>query len=363
MSSVMPPKMKSLYIAATLRQKIRSRKLLPGTLLPSARELAAQYHVCMMTANRALDLLEKDSLIVRRNGIGNFVQKNVYRGSRLLLGIADTIEHSSISARQILIDVFPETAMRYLKAENCDCRLISYSDFRNADASVLEGLNGLLLSSNFIDSATGNFIRGLKLPVVIYRSEFELNFPWPQVIPDHSAAMDKLFSLARQESFTGVMIFCQPHLNGMARAEAFERFALKHGFVAERIRRIELGYLEIRQKLRPLMAEIPGKLVVTCSDLMTCELIRTLGENGYICGRNYQLVSYDNLGELMNMPPDLPGITSIDYSRTGAARTAARLLILSARNPKSVCYQIVKFPTQLTIRESAFNDRRKSMSI
>jgi len=362
MSNQMTPKTKSRYIAAALRQKIRSRRLPSGTPLPSARELAEKYHVCMMTANRALDLLEKDSLIQRKNGIGNFVRKNIFQGNRLQLGIADTIGHPSASARQILIDIFPETAIRYLKSENCDCRLISYADFRNGDSASLEGLNALLLSSDFIDATTERFIRSLKLPVVIYHSEFEIDFPCPQVIPDHSVAMDKLFELARQESFSGILIFCQPHRNGLARAEAFDFFARKHGFPAEQIRRIELNYLELRRKLLPLIPEIPGKLVITCSDLMTFELIEILGECSLVCGRNYQLVSYDNLNKVMQMPPGIPEVTSIDYSRTGAARTAAKLLIMVARNPKLICYQTIKFPTQLIIRESAFRTGKEPLS-
>ena len=73
----MSPKQKSRCIAGILRQKIRSRKLAPGAPLPSARDLAMQYKVCMMTANRALDILERDSLILRRKGSGNYVQKNI----------------------------------------------------------------------------------------------------------------------------------------------------------------------------------------------------------------------------------------------------------------------------------------------
>ena len=363
MNRMMNQKMKSRFIAAQLRQQIRNRKLPPGAPLPSARDLAVRYQVCMMTANRALDLLESQSLIIRRKGSGNFVAKNIYRGGRLLLGVADVIEHSSAYARKILIDVFPETAMRCLKEENCDGRLISFAEFRQSDPAMLEGLHGLLLSSSFIDAETESFIRTLKLPIVIYRSEFEIDFPCPQVIPDHSVAMNKLFSLARQESFDGIVIFCQPHRNGRARAEAFEFYAEKAGFTPDRIRRVEMDYLAIRQSALPLAPDIPGKLVISCSDLMTCELIQLFSETGLVCGRDYQLVSYDNLSKIMPMPPGIPEITSIDYSRTAAAKTAVQLLIRAACNPHSVTYQTVKFPTRLIIRESASQSRKELVQI
>ena len=363
MSLPLNRKMKSRAIAAQLKQQIRNRKLPPGTPLPSARDLAGHYHVCMMTANRALDLLEEQSLIIRRKGSGNYVAKNIYRGTRLMLGVADMTEHSSAYARQIHIDVFPETAIRCLKEENCEVRPISYADFRLCDGTVLEGLHGLLLSANFINEETEDFIRSLKLPVVIYRSEFELNFPCPQVIPDHSVAMNKLFSLARLESFNGIIVLCQPHPNGRARAEAFEHYAVEYGFQPGQILRIELNQLEIRPKILPLVRQIPGKLVISCSDLMTCEIIQLFSEKELVCGRDYQLVSYDNLSKIMPMPPGIPEITSIDYSRTSAAKTAAKQLIRSALNPRSVSYQTIKFPTRLIIRESAFRSRKELISL
>ena len=126
MARVSKPKIKKEMIAADLRQKIRSRKLPPGTQLPSAQELAAQYKVCMMTANQALDMLAAEALIVRQRGRGNFVQKNVLHGRKMLLGIADMVERSDNYARNILLDVFPEAAIECFKAENCDCRIISY---------------------------------------------------------------------------------------------------------------------------------------------------------------------------------------------------------------------------------------------
>lgn len=353
------PKMKSRLIAAALKQKIRNRKMVPGSPLPSAREIALQYKVCMMTANRALDILEQSALIERRKGVGNFVRRNVVRGHRLLLGIADTVGPSSDYARNLLLDVFPVTAMNCFKSENCDFRIIPYSDLQAGNISVPAELDGILVNTTFIDSQTADFVRSLKIPVVLYRSEYELDFPLPQVIPDHSAAMDRLFSLAAGEEFNGIMIFAPSHPNGMARCRAFEFYARKHGFSADRILPVKVGETEFYRTVLRLVPEIPGKLVITCSDLMTVELIQLFSENSLVCGSDYQLVSYDNLNKLMRMPPGIPGVTSIDYSRTAAARTAARLLIQYARNPNSVCYQTVKFPTRLMIRESAFQSRKE----
>lgn len=359
MRNRMIPKMKSRYIAEALRKKIRSRKLGLGSPLPSARELAEQYNVCMMTANRALDILEKESIIIRVNGSGNFVQKNIVRGKRLLLGIADAVAHSDNYARNIWLDVFPEAAISYFKAENCDYRMVFYSDFLNQQEEMFADFDGILISTSYIDATTEKILRKLELPIVLYRGEYEIDLPFSQVIPDHSAAMNPLFSYAKEEKVPGILIYCNEHANGMARARAFEFYAKKHGFSENQIQLISFSELELRQYVLKNLPDIPGKLILTCSGFMTCELIQLCSEHGLVCGRDYQLVCYDNIGKSMKIPPGIPAITSIDYSRTTAAKTAARLLIQSVRNPNFSGYQTIKFPTKLQIHETAFQSRKE----
>ena len=357
------PKIKKELIASDLRRKIRSRQLPPGTQLPSAQELASQYKVCMMTANQALDMLVEEALIVRQRGRGNFVRENVLRGRKMLLGIADVIEHSDNYARNILIDVFPEAAIACFKAENCDYRIISYLDLRERNSEAFQDLDGLLISSSFVDDRSRGFIQSLKMPIVIYRAEYEMDYPWPQVIPDHSVAMNQLFTLAEQEKVPGILIFCHQHANGRARCRAFELYAKKHNFTDQQIRSIELTPLDLHREVTALLPEIPGKLLITCSDLMTFELIRICSANDLVCGRDYLLVSYDNLSKNLELQPGIPGVTSIDYSRTAAGKTAARLLIQNVRKPNPVSYQTIKFLTRLNIRESAFQNRKELVSL
>ena len=359
MARVSKPKIKKELIAADLRQKIRSRKLPPGTQLPSAQELAAQYKVCMMTANQALDMLAAEALIVRQRGRGNFVQKNVLHGRKMLLGIADMVERSDNYARNILLDVFPEAAIECFKAENCDCRIIPYRDFHEHNMEAFRDLDGLLLSHSYLDDTTRDFIQSLKMPIVVYRAEYEMDYPWPQVIPDHSVAMNRLFTLAEQDRIPGILIFSQDHVNGLARCRAFEHYAKKHHFTDGQIRSIVFSPLEFYQKVMEQLPETPGKLLITCSGLITCELIQICSGNGLVCGKDYSLVSYDNLSKNFPMPPSIPGVTSIDYSRTSAGKTAAKLLIQNVRNPNAISYQTIKFLTKLIIRESAFSNRKE----
>ena len=60
-------------IAETLREQIRAGELAPGAPLPNQRKLAQTFGVTLMTLRQALELLEREHLIVRRHGLGTFV--------------------------------------------------------------------------------------------------------------------------------------------------------------------------------------------------------------------------------------------------------------------------------------------------
>ena len=61
-------------IAAALRERISGGDLGAGGRLPSTRELAATYRVATTTAQRALESLRADGLVVSRPGAGYFVR-------------------------------------------------------------------------------------------------------------------------------------------------------------------------------------------------------------------------------------------------------------------------------------------------
>ena len=308
-------------------------------------------------ADRALDMLEKDAIIIRRNGSGNYVQNNIIHGRRLQLGITDVFGQSTDRAWNTLINIFPETAISCFKAENCDFRFIPYSECLG-NSPVLEELDGLLFSPTYTHENVMNFLRSLKIPVVLYHAEYELNFACPQVIPDHSAAIDQVFELASRENFDGITIINYLHQNVIVRRDACVQSALKYGFRPDQIQCINLEILESPLSAVRRLGNIRNRLILSCSYQITYPLIHSFNEMNLVCGQDYQLVSYDNLNRLERSMPGIPQVTSIDYSRSGAARAAARLLIQSIRNPNAVCYQTIKFPTRLTIGETAFREKK-----
>lgn len=70
----MPPESTTEHIAAALRRQIDDGVLAPGALVPSEPELARQHQVSRQTARAALQLLEREGLLVVRPRRGRIVR-------------------------------------------------------------------------------------------------------------------------------------------------------------------------------------------------------------------------------------------------------------------------------------------------
>jgi DNA-binding LacI/PurR family transcriptional regulator len=64
-------------VYASLYKRIHSDEFISGDALPSERQLASDYGVSRITIVKALDILERDGLIDRQHGRGNFVLNQV----------------------------------------------------------------------------------------------------------------------------------------------------------------------------------------------------------------------------------------------------------------------------------------------
>lgn len=71
-------------IAERLKNRINSDEFEVGDALPSEKALASELQVSVMTIRKALTLLEREKLIVKRHGSGSYVaRKSNYHGGEL----------------------------------------------------------------------------------------------------------------------------------------------------------------------------------------------------------------------------------------------------------------------------------------
>src|SRR5690348_7133544 len=69
-------------IVETVRREVASGRLPPGSAVPSFRELAAQLAVSLITVTRAYEELEREGILVCRQGLGTFVAIRASERSR-----------------------------------------------------------------------------------------------------------------------------------------------------------------------------------------------------------------------------------------------------------------------------------------
>lgn len=114
-------------IVDQVAQFIRSGQLPPSTRLPSVRELASRLLVSLITVRRSYADLEAAGLIVRRQGQGTFVAKDVEVASR---------ERAAADGRAILSSAIAHARRLGLEGESIRTiidELLSQDGFRKGD--------------------------------------------------------------------------------------------------------------------------------------------------------------------------------------------------------------------------------------
>lgn len=348
--------MKSLQIAETLKQDIRKKRMAPGTPVMSNSQIASHFKVSLMTAHKALSYLEEQQIIIRQQGKGSFVRPCHSESKKLVIGCAlDQQWHNSEPIKKMLMGIFSDVALNYFQTHNCTCRLIPYALFNRPE--YWEGLDGVLVSISLLVPETEKILLASELPVVLFRSEYQMDLPFSQVVPDLSIAMRQIFAAIRKP-YAGFVTVCHEHDNGRARAEAFIKAAIKAGYPASLIESHIVGESGGYRLGLSLAETCSDKLIFSCSDLLTFDLMDAMRDKGVKYGDDYEIIGFDNLEETGILPWRKPVVTAVDYSRKSAAMLAARTLISQIIN-KNNYQQIIKIPTRLIIRESALTERKK----
>jgi GntR family transcriptional regulator len=106
-----PRRVRYRDIAAVLRDRVASRELAPGSLLPSEAALGTEFAVSRVTIRRALDVLREDGVLDSRQGVGWFVAEAPVRQSLARLAtIESQLEHGGIRPERRVLEFELTTA-------------------------------------------------------------------------------------------------------------------------------------------------------------------------------------------------------------------------------------------------------------
>jgi GntR family transcriptional regulator len=127
------------YLEIELWLRERTRTIPPGTLLPSEKELAAQFGVSRMTARQAVQNLAREGLVERRRGSGTYsAQRPYHRHEGILLSFSEDVRGRGMVASSVLLDASLRPAsMAESEALGLDpgVRVVSIHRIRLADGS------------------------------------------------------------------------------------------------------------------------------------------------------------------------------------------------------------------------------------
>jgi DNA-binding transcriptional regulator YhcF (GntR family) len=84
-------------VAAVLKASILTGKYQPGDRLPSYAELASQFEVAPMTAQKAVGLLRDEGLVISRQGKGSFVRQRTERSVGLRPHVEAIFESGAVA--------------------------------------------------------------------------------------------------------------------------------------------------------------------------------------------------------------------------------------------------------------------------
>lgn len=142
-------------LAAWMRSSIRSERFDPNAALPSERTLMSDFGVSRATVRQALGALEREGWVVRRHGLGTFVNpRKVEQPIGRLSGFSENMRRAGLA---------PSSRLLTARLESPEKETARLFGFAPSDAVVVERLRladgvPLMLERSFLNA---RFVPGL----------------------------------------------------------------------------------------------------------------------------------------------------------------------------------------------------------
>ena len=348
-------------IRGALEEMIFRGELRAGELLASNAELASRFGVSTLTADRAVRQLVKEGLVYRKQGVGTYISETPQRSvKKIRIGVADS-KFPETPMWDSTMGVRTRSSIQYLYNHQCDVKILDYETVSDPEKlnGICSELDGLLISESFIDPLTIPNLRALSIPIVVTYLEYVLNLPFHQVIFDNYTGIREAVEKLPAVQSSDIMIIYASHRNGLNRKEVFEQNLEELGYDCSRIESIchdavrknmEISYYRLGLKLS---SRIRGKFLFSTSDVISLAMMEAFQEKGLKPGRDFQLLSYDNLEGYNYIPFEEPCLTTIDAPKIRLSERAAELLLQQIGKPAGETH-IIRIPTKLVVRKTAF---------
>ena len=343
-------------VAATIERGIVENEMVPGVRLPSASQVAKQFSVSLKTADRALCRLETKGLIRRVRGSGSFVKTNRTLAQRCRVAFVHWLSPDGIpELNYAAFTVFVEQVRRLLGEHG-----FSYEVFAadlpphalDIQASLLK-YDVIIVPAGMLEIAE-NFLRNTKQQIILYSDDIVHPGPWNQVVYDYRPAFHTALRYCREKGYRKFFFACGHFVvTHQRRVDACMEEGRKLGFpeTAFHVFCSEPGIISSSMLAGTKCAryymehKLQDHIIISPSDFITYGMMDVFSSAGMVSGRDYHLISYDNLeGRLENDSLKL-NLNSITHPIASHAEAVIALLENLIRNPSRNYYQTYFTPT------------------
>ena len=350
-------------VAATIEQGIVENEMVPGVRLPSASQVAKQFSVSLKTADRALCRLESKGLIRRVRGSGSFVKTNRTLAQRCRVAFVHWLFPDGIpELNYAAFTVFEKQVCCLLEEHG-----FSYEFFEENRPPNAMKIQSSLLKHDVIIAPAGmleiaeDFLRHTKQQIILYSDDIVHPGPWNQVVYDYRPAFHTALRYCREKGYRKFFLAGYEGFTSHRRVNALLEVGKKVGFPesAFHIYYSENGIISSAMLAGTKCARyymennLRDHMIISTSDFITYGMMDVFSAAGMVSGRDYHLISYDNLeGRLENDSFKL-NLNSITHPIASHAEAVIALLENLIRNPSRNYYQTYFTPaTEFIIRNT-----------
>jgi len=157
-----------LQVASTLRRRIETGYWAPGAQISTIEALAREFEVARVTIRQAVALLQREGMVVRRQGKGTFVTRNIAekRWLRLQIGLSALLDSIVENVPEFLVVEAPPPRPRLHAGDGAlDREYVYLKSVQSRDRRPF-GVVSVHLAKRIFDLAPDRFGARAALPIL-----------------------------------------------------------------------------------------------------------------------------------------------------------------------------------------------------
>ena len=355
-------------IVREMERHITENGLAPGVRLPTGPAIARRYNVSLKTVERAMSRLVANGLISRSRGKGSFVLSSMPKLKKPRIGLfAWRFKTENYELDHAAFFYFQEQLKEILSAHgyNVDLILENSQDKKHLHLleTCLEKYDIVLATAGVLDTAD-RILRNAKVTLILILDDVVHYGPWHQIVYDYRpgfhAGLRHLLSRGVKKFFVAA---CQEKSStGPARVSAILEEAVALGIPEEDI------FVYYGNRKFPPSAILCGQncaeyylgnafheyAIISTSDFLSYGMLEVFEKHGLRPGKDFKLLSYDNLESRIRKPEYQFGLTSITHPQDAELHAIVAMLESLEKIPTGrEFYKTYFVPAQeLVIRKS-----------